>query len=132
MKRHYIPLKWITDEIIGIAKMPQEQREEMENSPMFKGFMAAMGRMSDADRMVSTFFEKKYVGCIGKDLSLYYYEYHSNGLAKVALLADGFYTVEVLDTWNTTRKTVMTRVCENVSISIPGREYMAILATREK
>ena len=122
----------ITDEITGIANMPQEQREEMENSPMFKGFMAAMGRMSDADRMVGTFFEKNYAGCIGKDLFLYYYEHHCNALANIALPPDGSYTVEVLDTWNMTRKTVMTHVCGNVSISLPGKEYMAILATREK
>ena len=48
----------ITEEIVGIANMPREQREEMENSTMLKGFMAAMERMSEKDRMIGLFFEK--------------------------------------------------------------------------
>ncbi len=121
----------ITEEITGIANMPREQREEMENSPMFSGFMAAMDRMTEKDRMIGLFFEKKYEGCIGKDIFLYYYEHHCNALANITLPVDAAYTIEVLDTWNMTREIVMTHANGNVSVNLPGREYMAILATRE-
>lgn len=45
-------------------------------------------------------------------------------------LPEGDYRIEVIDTWEMTRRTVCACAQKNVHIPLPGREQMAVLATR--
>ena len=40
------------------------------------------------------------------------------------------YRIEVLDTWNMTRQTILTGVSGGQEVVLPGHEWMAVLAVR--
>ena len=46
------------------------------------------------------------------------------------LPADVSYKVEVIDTWNMKRETVMEHASGVITVTLPGRPYMAVLAVK--
>ena len=55
----------------------------------------------------------------------------SNALLEWTLPEGHRYRVEVIDVWNMTRETVLTKAGGDIEIRLPGREGMAVLAIEE-
>lgn len=49
----------------------------------------------------------------------------------VSLLEDARYRIEIIDAWNMTRELYADGVSGRTEVRLPGREYMAVLCTRE-
>ena len=66
-----------------------------------------------------------------KDYYLFYYSFMRPCFRDFYFDDETKYSVRVLDTWNMTRETVLANVRGSQAIPLPGREWMAVLATRE-
>ena len=79
-----------------------------------------------------THVEFAWNGHIGDKVFLHYYDTRPT-MRDTLKLPDGkTYCVELFDTWNMTRETVATGVSGEYVVKLPGREYMAVLATEEE
>lgn len=74
--------------------------------------------------------EHKFIGHVGDEVYLFYYDTQCLSRANITLPEDQRYRIEVIDTWNMTRTTVVENVSGNLLVTLPGREYMAVLATK--
>ena len=74
--------------------------------------------------------ERTAVGHCGKEAYLKFMERQCAALTELNLPREGGYRVEVIDTWDMTRKVVMENVNGTVKVELPGKEDMAILAVR--
>ena len=101
-----------------------------ESARNFAGAILRMGR-EEAQRFFSC--EISYNGRCGEDDAfLYYYDVQTHGKVILNLPETRSYRIEVIDTWNMTRETVRTGASGTVTIPMPGREYMAVLAVAEQ
>lgn len=71
-----------------------------------------------------------YLGHIGDDVFLKYYGTHRPKKAAFRLPKDFTYKIEVIDAWEMTRKTLAQNVSGRVPLDLPGKEGIAVLATR--
>ncbi len=92
--------------------------------------LRAMSCMTEAEKVLMNAGEFGYEGHVDDRIFLWYLNRQTFGRFQIELPEDGRYKVEVLDTWNMTRETVAEDVSGNYKVTLPGREYMAILATR--
>ena len=67
----------------------------------------------------------------GKAAYLKFMERQCAVLTQLMLPEEGSYRIELIDTWEMTRKVVMENVNGTVKIELPGKEDMAVLAVRE-
>lgn len=67
----------------------------------------------------------------GKEAYLKFMERQCAVLTQLRLPEEGSYRIELIDTWEMTRKVVMENVNGTVKIELPGKEDMAVLAVRE-
>ncbi len=85
--------------------------------------------------------ESDYAGHVGEEAYLFYLDNNCFGFYDAPLPEDGTYTVEVIDTWNMTRTVVATDAKGTKEhgefmgrsayrVNLPGKEWMAILATK--
>ncbi len=74
--------------------------------------------------------EMCYMGHIGEDVFLTYYDRRCCAQDTLRLPKEGNYKVEVIDTWEMTRKVVAENVNGSVTIDLPGKEGMAVIASR--
>ena len=101
-----------------------------ESARNFAGAILRMGS-EEAQRFFSC--EISYNGRCGEDDAfLYYYDVQTHGKVILNLPETRSYRIEVIDTWNMTRETVRTGASGTVTIPMPGREYMAVLAVAEQ
>ena len=87
--------------------------------------------MSPADRDGFFAVEFEYAGHCGEDAYLYYKDDQCCACTDLELPGTHSYRVDVLDTWEMTRKTVLRGVSGHVRVDLPGTPYMAVLAQRE-
>ena len=122
----------------GLARL-LSQREAWERSggqtdPPGGFFSAAMLRMDPAERSRFLACENVICGVCGDagspDAMIWYLDL--NCCARfTAELPGGAWSVEVLDTWNMARTSVLSGVSGRQEISLPGRPWMAVLAVRQ-
>ena len=111
------------------SELSADERKEMEKDPVFVSFMSAIDNMTPENRHMHFYAEHSYSGRCKDDSAIINY-YYLRCCAKdtLNLPADKTYSIEVIDTWNMTRKVV----CENASgktvIELPGKPYMAVIA----
>ena len=120
----------------GFGKMIRLSDEEldamMDQVPEdFKVFLMAIRRTPRQDRMIQGFIEHEWRGHVGEDVYIAYLE--NRPVAKAAMdLPEGHtYRVEILDTWEMTRETVLTGVSGHTVVPMPGKPWMAAVAFRE-
>lgn len=53
------------------------------------------------------------------------------GRVDLEVASEAAYKVEVIDAWNMTRETILTGISGAFEVKLPGREFMAVLCTRE-
>jgi hypothetical protein len=74
--------------------------------------------------------EFEYQGHCGKDAYLTYYHLRTCARSELNLPKEYTYRVELIDTWEMTRTTLLEKASGKTTISLPGKERMAVLATR--
>jgi len=115
-----------------MAAVPVDKRNEVEfDSPGQKDFVEALWQLGDE---IVPFMESEilnYCGHIGDDYYLKYYDTRTCAKDTLELPTDKTYTVELIDTWEMTRKTILTKVSGKVEIDLPGKEYTAVLVSKE-
>lgn len=71
------------------------------------------------------------VGHCGREAFIKFLERQCAALTEMNLPEDGRYRIEVIDTWEMTRKVVMRNGNGRIQVALPGKEDMAVLAVRE-
>lgn len=74
--------------------------------------------------------ERTALGHCGQQAYLKFLERQCAALTELRLPEEGSYRVEVIDTWEMTRKVVMENVNGTIEVELPGKEDMAVLAVR--
>ena len=75
--------------------------------------------------------EHSFAGRVGNQAFLFYYGENCFGRMIPQLPAEQTYKLEVIDAWNMTRETIATGYHPGKEVILPGREYIALLATAE-
>ena len=98
----------------------------------FRAFPARILNMPEPDRTFHFLSQLEYNGRCEDDAFLWYLDIQACREKECKLPETGTYTIDVIDTWNMTRETVMSHAAGTITVELPGREYMAILATKEQ
>ena len=93
-------------------------------------FEKVLFMMEEHDRHIFQALEHRYEAKCGKEAYLYYYDQRCSKKDTLMLPADVSYKVEVIDTWNMKRETVMEHASGEITVTLPGRPYMAVLAVK--
>ena len=126
--------------IEGLAKMAdlsKEQIEQLQRAPLTQEnfFSVAMARMGLIEMSRFAAMEPGVSGMCGPEdipeALLWYLDFNCCCRYEIHLPETGSYRVDILDTWNMTRETVMTGAAGKQEIRLPGHEWMAILAVKE-
>ncbi len=91
-------------------------------------FVDLMMSVSDVDRTNLSWKSPSYCGRYKKDVFLKYYSRQCSVISSITLPKDSQYRIELIDTWNMTRTTLYEKANGTVSLKLPGREGIAILA----
>ena len=124
------------EQVMELAGLPEEQvdraLEERKVPQDFRFFLKSALRMSPVE--ASRFFacETEVVGRTADDSAiLHYYDIQCSCKARIELPEGKTYRLEVIDTWNMTRQTVQQSATGEAWVELPGRPWMAVLATAE-
>lgn len=105
-----------------LATMPEAYREKL----------AAVGRsllgISEYERDFYLMKDISFMGHYGEMMYLNYYARTCPVKASLSLPAETSYRIEVLDVWEMTRTIVKNKACGDVTIQLPGKEGIALLA----
>ena len=74
--------------------------------------------------------DREMEGSYGEQAIIKYYDLRCTARGEMNLPESGSYTVEVIDTWEMTRTVVQSGASERVTVDLPGKEGMALLAVR--
>ena len=99
--------------------------------PDFQDFLHSVTKMDKMDRERFYAVEYSYRGHCGEQAYLTYLDDQCAAAFELDLPEKSSYRVEVLDTWNMERKTVLRGVSGHVRVDLPGKPWMAVLALRE-
>ena len=117
----------------ALMSFSESELQELKNrDPQAYAFAEGMLRMEPGLRQRLVDSETPAAGHCGEEAYLTYLGRCCPWQWRIRLPESGSYTVEVIDTWNMTRKMVLTDAGGMVEVSLPSREYMAILATWKK
>ena len=94
-------------------------------------FVKLHASMTEMEDDAGALKDKLFTGHCGKEAFIKYYGIHCPGRGYMILPEKRTYKVEVIDTWNETRETVMENAKGIVWFDMPGKEKMAVLATAE-
>ena len=98
----------------------------------YRTFFQGLIDMGPAERDKYLSVEFEFAGKTADDSAfLFYKDSQCCSAANIMLPQDGTYRIELLDTWEMTRETVMSGVSGMTRVMMPGKPYMAILAIRE-
>ncbi|MFC6260671.1 DUF4038 domain-containing protein [Levilactobacillus fujinensis] len=84
----------------------------------------------DAQKLINT--NRQFIGrCKDDQVIVQYYSRHCTAQGTIKLPADKKYAIDVIDVWKKTRRHVIDNVSGDVTVALPGKEGMAIIATQE-
>ena len=118
---------------LALAQLPEE--EALQNVPpetraIFKAFARSIRRMDDRDKWLHIASEHTWEAHCGEEAYLTYCDLQCYGEQTLRLPKERRYRVDLIDTWNMTRETVMENASGDTRIPMPSREDMALLAVR--
>lgn len=96
-----------------------------------KALLTSFNKLTDYERGILRAGEYNFAGQVGEKAYLWYLYRQTCARYLITLPKDKTYKVEVLDTWNMTRSAFADHVSGEVQVRLPGKEFMAILATVE-
>lgn len=115
-----------------MAEMPKEALEEMKKQvPGMEGLLNAIIQMDPVDMAYHAMPELQYAGQHEDKVFIWYYGADIHGRVTLDLPESGSYKIDIIDTWNMTRETVMTGASGNVQVLLPGKQWLAVLAEKE-
>ena len=104
------------------------QPEDFAN--FVRPFAASIRRMDPVTRALHLAGEHVWEARRGEEAYLWYYDLQQYGKQLLRLPADKTYRVELIDPWNMTRETLLESASGETWITLPGRDNLAVLATR--
>lgn len=117
------------DKMISLKGKSDVEREtilsRLEETPrrMIQAFLDSGENLEDARAAESAWY-----GHIGDEVILHFYDTRPIARETIHLPEGKKYRIEILDTWNMTRKTIARDVSGEYTVILPGREDMALLA----
>lgn len=110
-----------------------ERREVISKYPEgFQHFAKSIIPMDMEQSYYHAAWDAEYAGHIDDKVFLFYYDTNCCARVRPSLPEGKTYSMEIIDAWNMTR----TKACEGFKngdeLKMPGREYMAVLATIEE
>ncbi len=110
----------------------EEMDDFIDKAPkQHKFFFNSMKRLTEYEKGILRAGEYSYAGQVGEKAYLWYLYRQTSARYEILLPETHTYKVEVLDTWEMTRTTFAEHASGSVLVRLPGKEYMAILATIE-
>ena len=107
-----------------LPQVPQEHREAM------LPFLNSMKRMDSVDLALHLGGEHGWAAHCGNEAYLWFYDLQCYAEQTLPLPADKRYRVEQIDVWAMTRTVLAENASGNTKIRLPGKEGIAVLATR--
>ena len=96
-------------------------------------FFRLMAGLTEEENDAGLLKDKIYAGHCGNEAFIKYYGRHCPRRPTLQLPENRTYRIEVIDTWNMTRETVLAGSSGTTLVELKiGREYLAILATEEQ
>ena len=137
-------LRKIAEELPGPIENTPDHIARAANPKHREEVLAAMSRLpEDLQNMFHSLFradehellyildgEMCYMGHVRQDVFLTYYDRRCCAEDTLRLPDDGSFEVELIDTWEMTREVIAQNVHGAVTISLPGKEGMAVIARR--
>ena len=119
----------------GMLTLAQMDDAEMEQVPeKLRGFVrsiaASIGRMEVDDRTAHIAGEHEWAAHAGEDAYLWFNDRQCFGEQTLPLPEDKRYRVELIDVWNMTRTVLEENARGATKLRLPGKEGLAVLATR--
>ena len=127
------PLEYVSE---GLGALTTEQIEEMKKTGLpeeAKDNFLAKGLIRMPKERIKGFIlrHRPCLAHCGEEAYLRYFEKECTSVGEVTLPETGLYRIEVIDTWEMTRKTVKENVNGTVKFDLPGKEGMAVLAVKQ-
>lgn len=128
------PLEPVSGALSDFAHMEDaELRETMARLPAeIQTFLGSIARMDRLERELFYAVEYTYEGHCGDEAFLTYLDDQCPAVYELNLPEEHLYRVEILDTWEMTRQTVLQGAKGRVRVPLPGKPYMAVLAAAEE
>ena len=92
-------------------------------------FASSVRRMAPRDRVAHLTADHAWEARCGEEAYLVYFDLQCCGEWTLRLPEDKTYRVDMIDTWEMTRETLLENARGTVKLRLPGREGMALLAT---
>ncbi len=118
-------------EILAGIKREQEETVLANMPEEFRSFAKAFLRMDEVSRMGFCGSEHCWQGHCGELAYLYYYDLRCCSRDVLHLPETHTYRIEIIDTWEMTRQTLLAGVKGQVEVNLPGKEGTAVLALAE-
>ena len=100
--------------------------------PDFQDFLHSITAMDRPDRARFYAVEYTFQGHYGELAYLTYLDDQCAAAFELALPETRSYRIDVLDTWNMERNTVLRGVNGHVRVKLPGKPWIAVLAVAEE
>lgn len=97
-----------------------------------KGLLLGMTLMKPEDRRVHVALEHRWCGHCGTDAYILYLAQRTCAEEHLSLPKDRAYKIDLIDTWNMKRETILDKVSGDVKIPLPGKEFYAVLALAQE
>lgn len=109
-----------------------ERKKVISGYPMgFQNFAGSIIPMNPEQSYYHAAWDAEYAGHIVDKVFLFYYDINCCARVRPSLPEGKSYKCEIIDAWNMTRVTACTGFKNGDELRMPGREYMAVLATLE-
>ncbi|MGI6106344.1 MAG: DUF5605 domain-containing protein [Lachnospiraceae bacterium] len=113
------------------GKTDDEIRREIEAMPAeSRTFAYAVLALEPEERQRFFHSEYTYAGHVGTDAYLYYLYDQCPAVFSIRLPEDAKYDITVIDTWEMIKQKMMRGVSGDVTVQLPGKNYMAVLAEK--
>lgn len=122
------PLSPLEEGLSAILSVPEEAIDQAPKH--FQAFLRAVFKMDKLELQRHLDAEYEYAGHTDDDrVRLYYYNTECRARVQIRLPEGRKYKIEVIDAWNMTRETAVAEAEGSLIVRLPGREYMAVMAT---
>lgn len=121
-----------SNHIMGISNLPAEDREKMTGQipEQHRHFVEAILRMPQDEAELFGMFEYSYVGHVGEEVYLTFYDIRTCAKGCMELPADQKYKLELVDVYDMTIEEVDGVFSGHAVYEMPGKEGMAVIARR--
>lgn len=109
----------------------REAMKDPEKAKRIPAVVKGIAAMSDGQFQNFLSGNREIMGHCGEEVYLQYWGRHCIIKGELNLPEDGEYDIEVIDVWEMTRTKVLTGVNGKVTVKLPGKEGIAVLAKRQ-